>query len=370
MTRTCHAWILLAGLILSISGGCMEQSRYRRVQGNLDKALYYYEVDRYDANHAISSELVRESDPCCSRVPAPAIVDIDSQIQVRVAKDRLIPRTDSILPTEHSEQLLGRKYKMQKALGHLAKYVEARNIAVQAYHEGGPTTFARAEEKYDAATLDLLGSIMELWPREAPERPILEDIFLRRKRDPTLSRLHDFLQTQIDAIDANDQALVEDVQQSVRSLRLEAQVVSDGADPLFIHLEGYDTLEQGQLQARDRWGVNLSPEETERLKKQVEATQKVAEAAEAVRKEEITVQEAIARAAPYVSRDLAACIQDIQRLKKKYDEEAVEKKLREIRDLLEKLVAQGTACPRSCRKSSTAYLRDSVHGSKRIVSTP
>ena len=48
-------WILLAGLLVILSG-CTDHSQYRGVQNNLDKALYYYEVDRQNQPHAISDE--------------------------------------------------------------------------------------------------------------------------------------------------------------------------------------------------------------------------------------------------------------------------------------------------------------------------
>jgi hypothetical protein len=329
--------ILLVGLLPTVHG-CMEHSQYRGLQDNLDRALYYYEVDRQNTPHAVSDESLNLQDHRSSRVPSPAIVDIDSQIQVLVAKEQLTPGTVPVLAKERSDALLARKKNIQDALRFLGEYVDARKEAVEAFRQRRSDALTAIEE-YNEKMSQLLTSIRDVWGKAAPERPALENIFLHRKADPEMKALRGFLQDQINAIEAGDQALAEELHQKRRALQLEAQVMNNEKEALFIHMEGYDTMEQGRLQVRDRWGLNLSAEDRQTLETQAKATKDIAMTLEDLRTKKMSFQEAVAKAGPLlISEELAPDIPEIQRLISEYGPSGIRRNLTEIGASFERLV--------------------------------
>lgn len=333
-----HTPILTLLVVLMISMGCHEQSRYRTIQGRLDRALYFYETDRYNEAHDISREVDDPNHREPSRVPAPALVDIDSQIHVRVNTESLTSESDANLPGETSAALLKRKETIRKALGALAVMVERRAEAIRLFKQDDPEIAGRVITLFGNAEAELIDTLETLWDDPSPEYDIMIEAYENITSDPKLTPIYVLLKSELDAIETADRSLVDHLRDRKVSLRLEAQVMGDGEVPRFIHMEGYDTMEQGRLLARDRGGLNLSPEERNNLEKQVKATQEVAKAAERLRRKEITFQEALASAGPFISEELTTSIQEIQKLVDKYDADGTRKKLDEIADLYVKLV--------------------------------
>lgn len=338
MRPTCHAGVLAAGLVLLAAGGCMERSQYRGVRSPLDQAFSYYEVDRHDTKHPLDGTLGDKANREQRRVPAPAIVDMDSQVQVLVDKDRLVSPSARTLAKKPRDELLARKTRIQDALKALGNYIEARRVALQLYSGGNQDAFIAARRAFGAAEGQFIGKLDEVWGETAPERPTLEAAFTNLSQDPEMTAFRTFLQDQIAAMEAGDQALAKDLRENTRALRLEAQVMSGTKDPLFVHLEGYDTREQGGLQTRDRWGLNLSAEDRQDLTKHMEATREVAATLEDVRQKKMSFQEAVVKAGPSISEPLAADIAKIQDLVVKYSPAAVQKKAAEISRQFEQLV--------------------------------
>jgi hypothetical protein len=328
-------WILAAGL-LPILGGCTEHSQYRGVQNNLDKALYYYEVDRQNQSHAISDEGGNVKDRLPTRVPSPALVDIDSQIQVLVTKAPLTSEPNLALRSRSADALLERKKRILQALESLDRYVTARTEAVQGYGLRG--SGSRTEKADEAAHL-FFKQLGELWPTDAPERPLLEKMVLKRKSDPEFKALHAFLQEQINLIETGDRALADDLRQKKQSLRLEAQVMGRGADPVFIHMEGYDTSEDGRLQARDRWGLNLSAEDKTHLQQQMKATQDIAASLEALRKKQASFQETVVKLGGSIcTEELGDDLPKIEKWIAAYSPAEIQKQLAEMAKLFQTLI--------------------------------
>lgn len=362
MRRSCRPDMIRIVLVLSlISNGCIEHNQYRGVQRQLDNALWYYEIDRQGKAHPISGQRVeRPGEPTTTatagpsgsfvipeeaarypaRVPSPALVDLDSQIHLLVGKSHLDSGTDVNLPGDSSRVLLKRKEEIKQALEALTRTVQLRAEAIRLFGTGDPNVAGDATDKFDSAEEELIKVLQRLWKDRPAEMATIRRAYEDIGNDPSLTRLYRFLQTQIDAIEAGDRAIADGLRAKTLSLRLEAQVAGRHGDARFLHLEGYDTLEQGLLETRDRWGLDLSPTQRQHLDEQMKATQQVAQAAEALRRKEMTLREAVASAGPFLApwEDLTKCLLEIQPLIDKYDAKGVREKLEEIGDLCEKLL--------------------------------
>ena len=118
------------------------------------------------------------------------------------------------------------------------------------------------------------------------------------------------------------------------------------ADPVFIHLEGYDTSEDGRLQARDRWGLNLSAEDKAHLQQQMQATQDIAASLEALRKKQASFRETVVKLGGNIfSEELAGELPKIEGWIAAYSPTEVQKKLTEMAKLFQALVDKVKADP-------------------------
>jgi hypothetical protein len=231
-----------------------------------------------------------------------------------------------------------RKDTIRKALVALARTVQARADVIRLFGKGDPNVSTRAIDTFEKAEEELLTDLTRLWPETTPEWALIDAAYQKIGSDPALTPLYRFLQAQIEIMEAGDRAFADRLRAKRLSLRLEAQVQSRNEDALFIHMEGYDTLEQGRLEARDRWGLELSPTDRRHLDEQMKATQEVAKAAEALRKKEMTLREVLTSVGPFISGDLTGDLLEIQSLMNKYNSDGVRKKLEEIRGLCRKLL--------------------------------
>ena len=96
-------------LVLLLISGCAIHSRYIEKRDVLDKSLYYYEQDAGGKEIGISDDAVDKVRRMPTRVPQPQLVDINSLINILVAKDRLSSGDDKGLLSVRHEKLLNRK---------------------------------------------------------------------------------------------------------------------------------------------------------------------------------------------------------------------------------------------------------------------
>lgn len=325
--------MIMVCLALLLACGCSIKSRYIEKRGVLDESLYFYEQDSSGVTRPISDDGTSFKERKPSRIPQPDLVDMDSMIHVLVAKGRLSPENDRGLLVERSQLLLKRKGAIHQALALLEEIVQIRKKAVDAYHQN-LDTFADLKKAFGKAEADFIERLTELWPEGTPEYDALEEAY----DPPGFAELQGFLQSQIDGIENADRVIARDLSERVVSLRLEAVLRSPPKDPIAIHLDGYDSIRQGDFQRRDRMGLDLSIEEKERLDAQIKSTQALAAAAERVRKGEISLQYALQETIPLVSDRLGRLLSKIQGMNAKLDDDVLQDRLNRIEQDFHQLI--------------------------------
>lgn len=323
-------------MIMLLVCGCAVRSRYIEKRGVLDDSLYYCEQDSGGTKRAISDDVVDLEGREPSRVPHPALVDIDSLIHILVDKERFSCREDEGLLAGRSEELLKRKKEVHRALIELENVVHVRQKAVEAYYDDDLDKFISAKKAFGRAEKGLLDRLDELWPEGTPEYNELEEAY----DPPAFARLQEFLQARIDTLEIEDRIIDDEVNGRITSLRLEAFLSSPDKDPVAVYLDGYNSIKQGEFQRRDRLGLDLSNEERVRLDTQVKATQEIATTAERVRKGEISLQYALRETIPLVSPRLGRLLPEIESLLQKLDKEPLRERLNKMEELLNQFVEE------------------------------
>jgi hypothetical protein len=325
--------------------GCAVQSKYIDTRNILDKSLYYYEQDQREKEpRAISEEMEVNPDPAKrrpTRVPHPALVDIDSTIYIQIDKDHLSSGTDEGLLVGHSKALKERKNRIIKAIVALEEVIDARHNAVKAYNNND-IDFQKLKQSFGRVEDTFINQLFELWPETDPET-VQMNIALDDAYDPpNFVKLQAFLQARIYEIEKDDRAITSELEERrMVSLRLEAFLNhGDNRDPVAIHLDGYDSLEAGKLQRRDRLGLDLSKDEQARLEEQIRRTHAVTATLERARKKNISLREALREMIPIVSPVLNDLMPEIESLVSKLNEEALKQRLNKTKDLFNEFVEE------------------------------
>jgi len=280
-----YSAILLCFVIL---GGCANSGKYIDTRGVLDESIYYIERDKSNATYDISSNMFTPDDIHATQVPQPALVDRNSTIQIRIAKNRFRTGLSTGQSAKQSEDLLKKKEAVAESLHLLEKVVQARRLAIETYKKKDITQFYEAKKA--AATIEraLIGDLKKIWPEGSEGYSRLEETY-----DPPLfGKLQEFLNSEILSIEAANRAIEDDLKMRKVTLTLEAFLNSPGKESVALHLEDYDSIKVQSLASRDRFGLDLSTEERERLNAQVKATQELAAALERLRSGETSLNEA------------------------------------------------------------------------------
>lgn len=370
----------LFSLIFLFNWGCGTQSTYIDKRGILDESLTYFELDTSDTRkllgRGLESPTGSESSPPklpegeaqikaaideatkksaaegisfedaligavspqngqARGVPHPALVDMDSKILINVSKAHLTSRVQKAQLTVTSPQLLDQKQEIRDALVELSKVIDLKQKAIEAYMNPDLEVFEKAKKESQKVKKSFRKKLTKLWPKGTPE-------YSRLSAEnglydfPKFTKLQGFLQEKIEVIEAGDQAIVEEVRDRKISLRLEAFLKrpEPNKDPIPIHLDGYDSIQQGIFERRDRVGLNLSKEERAELQRQVEATNQAVAIAEQVRKKEITLKETLHMTLPMVSPRLGRLMVEVDNLIPKFEKKTLRKRF----DATEKLL--------------------------------
>ncbi len=364
--------------------GCPEHSRFTEKRGPLDEGLYYYETDLHGRKHLISepnvprkvakvdvketqsapvsppaqgktdspgrkkpngepnvpgtTAEVNRAGPLPTRVPHPALVDRDSTIHILVSPDRMVATSRDNLRAEHLKKLLDRKKAIQDVLDRLQALIEARKKAVALYQANDRNAFRSARREYGTLTRQFNASLWKLWPKNTPEYEELNDAFDK----PTyFEKLGAFLVAEIREVEEEDRQLaLAAKKRKDAGLSLQLFLDSPGKERVPIHLEGYDRIDQLQLQKHDRFGLNLSTAEREELTAQMQATQALAAAANKVQAGKLSLEEALGEAVRLVCPRLETVLPDIKTLSERLQPQSLEKRFDRTRKLLEQFVAR------------------------------
>lgn len=301
-----RTWSPVAALLLLVCG-CAAHSNYLQVRSEIDETFFYYEQDRLANKHGISAG--NWDAVTATRVPHPALVDIESTIHILVNQQRR--QTQREILSSGSKELLAEKDAMKALLAQLDRVIVTRQRALNAYRVNDEGRFIEARREFGKARLAFIADLRKLYPDRASEE---YKLLSRAAKDKSMATLRSVLQDRLDLITSEDRALLNEAESLRTTLRLQAFLDRPGKEKIPLHLKGYDKLPEGQLQVRDRLGLNLSDAEEQRLEDQIRATSELAQVLNRVRYNELSLKEGLLNTLPLVSEDLAKYIAEIDRL--------------------------------------------------------
>jgi len=275
--------------------------------------LYYYEQDSMGENYAISSGTIDPNNYVSTRVPSPALVDIDSTVKIKV---RAQPDKTSRFSDKPMKELLDRKNKLIVLMTSLDELMTLNTETLGAYaiEPDGEETDQLIQE-LAVKTGDFITAFMSLFPRDSDAYATATALV---GSGGGLGALAPFLQMEIDEIDQANKEIQKAAQKRSSTLRINAFVDRPTEKELSaIHVKGYDSLPEQKTVARDRSGITLSEEERVKLQKQIKATEDLARTLESVRAKEITLHEGLNEILGQVAPDLAEQVEKAEELAKK-----------------------------------------------------
>lgn len=291
-----------AFVLLTLSLGCAQRERYDKPGQGLDQALFYTEQPRrQDARPVSGADAAKDVEA----VPKPGLVDVDSRLAIQVRKERILSGDagDPAL-ARAVQQLELREREVLAVIRSLQAFVETKRETLALYAEterlpAAPEALTRFDEKkkqLSRETRALVGGIQSLFPRDSQTYADLALAIEKRPKDG-LEPARPFLNEELRSIDVRQEALAAQVRGHHLSLRLEAFLSSGELDPEAIHLEHYDDLDQGKVQRRDPFGLDLGPKELERLAELMATSRRLADSLNAVRRGERSLEQLFTDAA-------------------------------------------------------------------------
>lgn len=333
--------LLLLALACTGAAGCAYESKSKATNGNLSQAIRFVEIDERNrlVDHSsteLTTEQLLDGVAPARRIPDPGWVDINSSIQIKIDKDRLSSPAELSLTEARSRELLAQKEKLQRSLVGIREVIELRTRAVEAFAalqrakaagadvDAARRTFRRERREFAIREDAAIALIISAWESDPVGFVRIDEA----AKDPTYRELLAVLQAEMEAIDAEHEALEAELEAREVQLRLAALLESSEGRTV-LHLDGYDNLAKGEIERRDRRGIDLSDAERERLAEQWQQTTQLAAAAEQVRLEQKELRDAIreqvARLDPRLARILEAA-------------EAIETQLKEVdRDFFDEM---------------------------------
>lgn len=283
--------VATVALCIAFTAGCAPGSALSKAETPLDRAIRYTELPtRGNAIDASSSTAFGFG------VPRDAEVDTNSSIKISLQKD-VVDLPSQPLATESAVNEMQRKSeKLRTVLEALTKVVEGRERKLAAYREmkaapGGNTpqlkAFVALKKASSAEEDKLLESAQELF--HSGSFSIGAADFDKLFEDNTYRAFGGFLQGELNSAEASWKETQERVKQRALSLRLEAYLEKPKGDPVAIHIDKYDSLDQREAKFKDSYV--LDKDDWSAFRQQYQETVGLARQAEAIRKGEGSLAE-------------------------------------------------------------------------------
>lgn len=293
--------IRLAPVLLAaaLASACAHADRFRTPSTPVDRLVFVSEQDRHGDQRPLSAEKPGTVD----RIPDPAKVDVASILQVRVDKDaiRMAAPIDADL-----ENLASKAQALSLLLEKLAAVADLNERAVKAM--GDPAAFKSLRREYGRVEGDYNKALIAY----AEATPAKAAVFDKAVGD--FAKEHDVIKAELLEVEALRGVLA--AAANARSFRLRMWAAIEGSTGGPVHVEHYDTLAEGAIQYRDRWGLRLSDKERERLDRAMDATRRFADAVERARRGEIGWREALREAVAALTPRLTEIVAEIDALLK------------------------------------------------------
>jgi hypothetical protein len=310
--------ITIAIAVLAVA--CVYQGKAKPADTAVKKAVRFVEIDDRDRKFDLSGtdlqgDALLDRTAAATRVPAPRLVDINSTVEILIDRDKLASDESTTLTPARSEQLLAKKDRVLKAIVAIKGVVDLRRRTAAAFtrlkserRAGADATAAWAEfdgqlQEFGRAENSLITDLLKEWQDDP-------DAFIRideAAKDPSYSKLQAVLQHEIDEIDTEHAKLAAEVEARSVEFRLTASLTS-GKQRTQIHLPGYDDLDTGVVSHRDRFGIDLSPEEVARHEENWSKTVALAAAAEELRASKKALRKALRDAVDAVAPELGEAL--------------------------------------------------------------
>lgn len=355
--RSAHAGPLL--LIGFVAVACQGTTRPSPTAStDLQRALRFSELDTGGVTREISTE--KDGVPDEVRFPRSVPIDLNSHLQIGVEPGAVTRGKLSESEVASLEELEARQGAFEALLTDLAELVDRRTAALAAYEEymaaavGGSEplreqTFqsfdasrsgaAAAEEALMTAASDLfLAPWMgrSLSAEEQTEFEVLEEAVDVAFGELDGAQIEELLRPELAALAEERERVIGGVLEGrLFELRLEAFLRSPGKELIAVHLPGYDSLEEGKLERRDRWGLAMEGAAKERFGRLSRQSVEIAEAGERVRRGEQDLDEALQGLRGTVVGEAADLIVEGQRLVEQLDGDALEQRAARTRAALE-----------------------------------
>ena len=267
------------------------------------RMLFFSEQDRKGEIHPISAETNEGLETI--RIPSPALVDIDSLIQIKVRAPRSGVSLDIF--GSKADALAVEKDSVLMLMRLLDKVVEARQKALVAYRNGDPNSdYDTLVNEAAQITIDFITNFRKHYERGT-------DGYLAATSAVGTGGIHKlkpFLQEKVDNIQKQNELIRERASLRSSKLILEAFLDSPGNELNALHLKGYDNLAEGRVKTRDRLGVKLSMQEQEELSRQIMMTESIARTLDSVRAKEISLQKGVLGSLTIVAPSLSSQIEE------------------------------------------------------------
>ncbi len=302
--------MLIVGFVATASS-CV-QHRYEPLNSELGKALVY--AEQYDGGWSVHSQsdwtmpnpVVKPPGPA-DRTPSPALIDIDSKLHVYIDKSRVGLGHGGRSLDAAFESVSTQRQEFEALLAKIERVTLQRQIALDAFRSGAED-FISPKRAFGAAEDELIG-LLEDHPRfdEIDEAASSAEF--------VYEGLRTWFAGEVASLNAAYSDLEKQVEAESVTLRMEAWLIQ-GNRQVPVHMPGYDTLEEGRIRLSDRWGLDLSEAEQQRLNDEIAATWAAVERANQVLEGEKKLVEALAET---FSEELSNAIKRVDALIRRFN---------------------------------------------------
>lgn len=300
-------WAVAAALCVSVLAGCAPGVALSKAENPLDRAIRYTEMPtRGSAVDASSSAAFGFG------VPRDAEVDTNSSIKISLQKDAVDLPSQPLASESSVVEMQRKSEKLRGVLEALAKVVEGREKKLAAYREMKEASAGRETPQFKAfvalkkaSSLEedkLLEAAQDLFHSGTFSIGVVE--FDKLFDDNTYRAFGAFLQGELNSAETAWKDTQERVKRRALSLRLEAYLEKPKGDPVAIHIDKYDSLDQREAKFKDSYV--LDKDDWTAFRQQYQETVGLARQAEAIRKGEGSLAEKLKQTGVESLRNLVA----------------------------------------------------------------
>jgi hypothetical protein len=325
--------ILLAFLVATFCSSCVSRSQVSRPPRGLEDAFFFVEEPLREGHIALSGDLVTKTP--VTRVVEHAEVDTNSVIRIHVDATRLAAAGGDPAQAARLRDLEAEKSKLVELVQLYGAWLAARAGALEAFaktlelpperladpDDPDVARFVARRDAIDVQKSAILDALIERYDQDDDKFARIETIAM----DTALPGLDGFLNDEIDALTAliatEKKALetASETQGAASTLRLEAFLLSDDAEPRAMHLQHYDSLDDERVDVQES-AFDISLAELAQL---AAVARDMAAAAESVRKEEASLGIAFRKISPKLADRLEALHADLVALRDRTTEQAL-----------------------------------------------